>query len=776
MCGAYTDNQPDFSWLQPGEEKRFTQTFMPFKTIGGATNASQDAVINLEIAAQGATIGVYLTRPRRVTIQLINSADAAPLFEDTVDLSPETAFTQTVPLPADLLPESLSLRVLDGDHELIASTPLPDQPVTIPQPARAAQSPSEIASNEELFLNGLHLEQYRHATYAPEPYYLEALRRDPLDSRCNNAMGLLLLRRGKFAEAEAYFRTAVESLTRRNPNPYDGEPYYHLGIALKLQGRFDDAFDAFYKAVWSAAWQDSGYFELARLASRRRDFTQALDRVERALARNQYHHQAQHLKIALLRRLNRIEEAAQVAELSLRLDPLNFGALCEQWLLDGGDAYREFMQENDTVALSLDYAHAGLFEEAAALLSAILPSSADPLVGYYIGWYWDQAGDADAARQAFESAAQLPPDYGFPQRIELVLALECALRYQPGDAHAPYYLGNFWYGHRRHQEAIAAWERSRDLDPGFPTVWRNLGLAYVNQRGDLTRALDAYTKAFQLDPTDARVLFELDQLFFKLSRSPAARLSHLNQHPALVAQRDDLTLQYVTLLNLTGRHGDALDLLLARRFHPWEGGEGKVTGQYLVSLLELARACIQQGDYPAAVDLLQRAKQYPDNLGEGKLYGARENHLDYYLGCACEGMGDSEAARRWFERAASGQSELAAAAYYNDQPPDLIFYQGLALQKLGQAEAACAIFERLIAYGTQHLDDAVTMDYFAVSLPDFLVFDQDLSQQNRIYCHYLIGLGELGLGHHPQAKAAFDAALSLNAAHVGAALHRRLCD
>ena len=71
-----------------------------------------------------------------------------------------------------------------------------------PQPAKP---PAEIASNEELFLNGLHLEQYRHATYAPEPYYEEALRRDPGDSRCNNAMGLLLYRRGKFAARRTLF-------------------------------------------------------------------------------------------------------------------------------------------------------------------------------------------------------------------------------------------------------------------------------------------------------------------------------------------------------------------------------------------------------------------------------------------------------------------------------------------------------------------------------------------------------------------------------------------
>ena len=44
-----------------------------------------------------------------------------------------------------------------------------------------------------------------------------------------------------------------------------------------MQGRFDEAFDAFHKAVWNAAWQDAAYFELARLASREGNFDQALE-------------------------------------------------------------------------------------------------------------------------------------------------------------------------------------------------------------------------------------------------------------------------------------------------------------------------------------------------------------------------------------------------------------------------------------------------------------------------------------------------------------------
>jgi len=141
----------------------------------------------------------------------------------------------------------------------------------IPSAAVAAKQPAEIEQIEDLFLNGLHLEQYRHATYNPLDYYEEALRRSPGDIRCNNAIGLLLLRRGQFAKAEPYFRTAIKTVTKRNPNPYDGEPYFDLGLSLKLQDRLDEAFDAFYKAAWNDAMQHSAYLELARIATAPRE-------------------------------------------------------------------------------------------------------------------------------------------------------------------------------------------------------------------------------------------------------------------------------------------------------------------------------------------------------------------------------------------------------------------------------------------------------------------------------------------------------------------------
>ncbi len=745
---------------------------MPYKLIGPAHNASREAVVSLEVEGANARIGVYVSRPRRIQVTLL--CDGAALFQKEVALSPETALVDRVSLPTGTRPQALTLRASDGTDELVSYTPLPDEQPDSPAPATPAPPPHEIASSEELFLNGLHLEQYRHAAYGPEPYYNEALRRDPHDSRCNNALGLLLYRRGEFAAAEPYFRTAIRRLTSRNPNPYDGEPFYNLGLSLRMQGRYREAFDAFYKAVWNAAWQDAAYFELARLASRDGRPDEALELVDRSLMRNDRHHKARHLKIALLRRLGRTGAALAEADASLALDRMEYGALRERHLLAGDPDFERLVRPDagTYVELALDYAHAGLFDDALALLDSA--PRRDPLLKYTQGWIYLQAGERDAARRAVEQAATLPPDYCFPNRLEDVLALEAAISLNPGDARAPYYLGNFWYAHRRYDAAVACWEQARTLDAGFPTVHRNLGLAYYNKLNEPPRALESFETAFALNPADARVLFELDQLYKRLNRAPEERLAFLQRHAEQVDQRDDLTIERITLLTLLGRPDDAFGLLSGRSFHPWEGGEGKVTGQYVASLVEIARRLLRQGEHAEAVARLEQAQVYPHNLGEGKLYGAQENNILYELGRAYEGLGQNDRARDYFTRAASGLSEPTSAMYYNDQPPDMIFYQGLARRKLGQQAEAQAIFRKLVEYGQAHLNDKVTLDYFAVSLPAFLVFDEDLNRRNRIHCLYMMALGYAGLGDQARADAQYADVLELDAGHLGATVHRRL--
>ena len=83
-----------------------------------------------------------------------------------------------------------------------------------------------------------------------------------------------------------------------------------------------------------------------------------------------------------------------------------------------------------------------------------------------------------------------------------------------------------------------------------------------------------------------------------------------------------------------------------------------------------------------------------------------------------------------------------------------------------------ARFYRLIDYGEQHVDDEVKIEYFAVSLPDFLIFEDDLNVRNKAHCYYLMGLGKLGLGDKKEAAACFDKALNYDPNHQNALRYR----
>ena len=283
-------------------------------------------------------------------------------------------------------------------------------------------------------------------------------------------------------------------------------------------------------------------------------------------------------------------------------------------------------------------------------------------------------------------------------------------------------------------------------------------------------------RAFHLDEKDERVLMELDQLYKRLHHPHAKRLAFLQKYPKLIQRRDDLVLEEITLLNQTGRHDEAMRKLDAHQFHPWEGGEGKVSAQYQICRVELAKQALARKEYEEAVRLLSECLLYPPHLGEGKLHGAQENDFHYLLGVAYEALGEAEKARECWQKATEGPQEPAAAMYYNDAKPDKIFYQGLALCKLGREDEAHGRFHRLINYGKQHVFEKQVMDYFAVSLPDMLIWDDSLDTKNLIHCKYMLALGYYGLGDTGHAMKYLTEVEALDNNHQGIQQFRSLID
>lgn len=782
MTGVYTDNQPDFSWLQPYEEKTFTQYFMPYRELGVVKNASSDLLMNIEPDGKGALLKIFATSIRKNLHIVIEKAGKVCL--DIVrDISPETICEEFVPIN-DL--SDIKVRICDEKGKTALSwEPEPDVVKEVPEPAKAALDPKEIGSTEQLYLTGLHLEQYRHATYSPTDYYEEALRRDPADVRNNNAMGLWLIRKGQFARAEPFLRRAVKTLTEHNPNPYDGEPLYNLGLSLKYQGKEEEAYDFFYKACWNAAWQDAGYYSLAQLSAARGDWEEALYEIDKSLLRNWHNLRGRHLKTTILRHLGRNDEALAFIDDSLRIDAFNFGCGFEKYLITGDSADLEALitamrsDAHNYEELALDYASAGCWEEALAVADTAIARSVagQTMLHYYKSWFLIRLDrSTKEIKSAIRTAEHQSPDYCFPNALEAVVALKSIISYMKTEnvSKAYYYLGNLWYDKRQYTHAINCWGISAEDDPTFPTVLRNLALSYFNIDGAEEAAVSALEKAFALDKTDARILMELDQLYKRLNHPHADRLAFLNKHKKVAFQRDDLYLEYVTLLNQLGQYEKAIRMIDARKFHPWEGGEGKVPAQYQLARVELVKKLLAEKKPEKALALIEECFIYPHNLGEGKLYGAQENDFNYYKACALQELGRDEEATRFFQEASIGNSQPAAAMYYNDQKPDKIFYQGLALRRLGREAEARGRFNNLISYGEKHLYDVFKMDYFAVSLPDLQIWEDDMDKKNRIHCNYLMALGHLGLGNKEKAEKYFSIAAEMDNNHQGVQIHRAM--
>ena len=428
------------------------------------------------------------------------------------------------------------------------------------------------------------------------------------------------------------------------------------------------------------------------------------------------------------------------------------------------------------IEYAIEYASIGLYAEAIKLLLYTDKNNSGPMINYYIGYYCHKAGDQDLSLSYLKKANSADPYCCFPNRLEDVAVLQYAQNANPGGARSAYYLGNLWYDKRQYADAIASWERSRELDDSFPTVFRNLAIAAYNKQNDPERSLNLFERAFKLDPTDSRVLMELDQLYKRLNYPAEFRVSNLEEYKQIAEKRDDLYLEIAALHNFLGNYEKAYSLLMDRIFHPWEGGEGRVSGQYVYSLIEAAKIFIGKNQFKEAIDKLNRAQTYPHNLGEGKLYGAQENDIFYWLGCAYMGLNDSENAILYWNKATIGLSEPGAAIFYNDQQPDKIFYRGLAWEKSGNRTYSEEVFKKLVEYGRGHEGDEIKIDYFAVSLPDLLIFEDDLKKRNYIHCKYITALGYLGLKLFKKAEETFNTVMKEDAMHFGAKTHLRLLD
>jgi len=765
--------------------------------------ATRDAAVNLEITNRTVKIAVNVTKEfknARVLLELCSAErESVPsssdtevrqsrltsaatsgkeaLFEQAVDLSPARPFATSAMIENDVPAEHLRLSVTDSDgKELVACQPAKPKNTPMPKPVERPKPPKDYTSTDELYFTGQRIEQLYSPSFEAAPYYEEILRRDPGDYRANTAMGILLCKQWRWEEAAGHLSNAVARATANYIRPKDGEAFYYLGVALRALGKLDAAGESYQKAVWSPAWQAAGGCELAEIDLQQHNRQQALGHIDLALAAAGRNPKARSLKATILRTLGRAEEAEELAAGTLAIDPLNVRATSEQILAQrqrGAPEWREnvmhlrqLMGRNPEAFLenTIDFANAGQWSEVITVLRDQVQGAADgntALVAtepYLLAHALERMGGApDEVAEQFAAAARTSPQFCFPSRFEEEVILRHAMERNPPDANAAYLLGCLLYDNQP-ENALKAWEESRRRNEEFALVHRNLALAYAQHEKNIPKAIASLEKAVELDPKEPRFFYELDVQYEAGGAAVAKRLEMLTKHHDTVARRDDALTREISLLTVAGHADRALALLRTRHFRNWEGSS-QIHNVYVDARLAHGQHLLAEKKSREALREFEAALEYPENLEVGRARRApRTAQIQYLVGTAQEALGDTAQAKAAFEKAAAGRDRGASESQY---------FHALALQKIGRAADAKPMFERLVKAGGEQLAQGETADYFAK-------FGEKQSERVRkANAHYLIGLGQHGLGDNAKAEAEFRQVLELHPSHLGAVIWRR---
>ncbi len=759
MAGAYSDNQPDYSWLQPYETKSFQMYWYPFRDIDGVKNANLEAAVNVDIITNGTARAGFCATSAHDLATVTVASGAKTVFQENISISPGKPYVKQISFPPDTDVHDLRFALSAGGRELVAYSPVRLTPMERPKPVIPPPAPSEIKSVEELYLAGQRIEQFHAPGVSPLPYWDEALRRDPGDARVNTALGIRQLKEARFAEAEQHFHKALNRLTANYTAPKDGEAYYYLGVALKAQDQIKGAEDAFAKAAWSEGWRGPAYYALAEITTGRGDFTAALEDLERSLDANALNLRALNLKAAVLRHTGRTNEALAVLNLAAqRTDPLDVRLMTERWLSGDKQAAEELtgtLRDHPATGLETvaEYVDAGLLADARQILKLMTETPdgrhrISPLVYYWLNQLESRGGDSAEARASRQTAMEQPPDYVFPFQWETIPVLQRAIQLNPQDARAPYYLGNILFDWQPEQ-ALKWWEQSAKLDPSFAIAHRNIAAALIHRKpdADTNGALAELERAVACPVKYALHFTELDELYAATGASPEKRLALLEQNQDIVLKRNDALSREVGLKVFAGKYDQAIELMTVRIFSVWEGGTLEVADHWVNAHIGRGRKEFAARQFPAALADFQAARDIPDNLpSDGRGSAGRESEVAYWIGVAYDGLGDKTKAEESWQEAESASPRGARRGPRAGSLDRRVeeYYQALAKRALGKNEEATGAIQSLLDAANQELKQPSA---------------SERGPARTAVAYYVAGLSHLGLGKPDQARKEFELAL-----------------
>ena len=755
MVGAYSDNQPDYSWINPYEVKTFTKYWYGIRDIDGVKAGNERAALNIEVKDKDKVFfGANATEKIQNAKIILRNGDKI-VFEKVIDIAPDIPFTHEITL-AKVKAIDLKLSFEDNTGcELASFQPVvKDQNKPLPETVKPPKKPSEIGSTEECYLTGLRSRQFHNAFVDYMSYFDEVLHRDPFDTRANTQEGIYYRERGDYEKAAAYLRTAIRRQTYDYTRPSDCEAMYNLGLVLKAQGDYTAAIDTLYRASWSYMYTSASNFQLAQISVLQKNKKKALSQVAEAITYNGNNFNAYNLQASILRTLGKNDEAVRSIDRVLKIDPVNAYATYEAVLL-GKTSELDFLklmrnEAESYIELAVLYLNNGFATEAEGILMKADSLAAYPTTKYYLGFLCDKKGEKSAAMKYFKDAVTLSTDYCFPFRLETMNVYKKALEYMPNNAVTYYYMGNLMFD-KQPDVALGYWQKSIANDATFAMAFRNLGWGYKFHKKDYAKAIEYYEKAISLDHTQAIIFEELDEIYETAGANVKKRCDLLATNHETVCKRYASLVREIRMLTAIGQYDKAISYLTSCFFSRQEG-VNDLHDVYVDACLLAGESAMNASNSTEAEKYFKLANEYPENQWINREDNYPRNAQIYYMTAeSYEKMGKKVKAKDYYKLAASVETEGT----------DYCYYKALAMKKINKNAKVDAIYNNLVKTGNKKVTDYV--ENFFVSFGP----GRTVAQVNT-EAYFTMGLGYLGLDNKAEAKKCFEKSIVIKPDNIWA--------
>ncbi len=715
MAGSYSDNQPDFSWIEPYETKEFSQFWYPIHQTGTPTFANLHCALTLvrgeENVLKVQSTETYDKAEIRVT------AGESLLYSKECSLDP----TECLVLPTGELPADVTVTVTASGTEIARYEEREPDRYKMPDPITDMPAAASLDRAEELYLAGVHAAQYRDPAVKPDAYWLEGLRRDPHHIPTLIAMAKYEYDRYDLAVAENYIGRAIAETERFNRRPESGRVYYIAGQIAEAAGEVGKAVDFYARSAWAADCVAKAMTRLSVLDLRKNDAANAARHAETALDYGRKN------ALAVAVRCLATGDTSEAVEY-LRKDPLSH---LLRYLTGAADFYE--LLDSDPVQtcldLAFDLAAMGQWRKVTGLLEGLLehrPECARVMVYYTLGYAKKQLKQSAEEDYRKAETAKLGPAY--PSRREELRILEDFIA-DTDSARAKMLLGCVLYHKRHYEEAVALWEVCGDM-----ISVRNRAVAYFSHLHREADALPLMKQALSMaagTSAEEQLVYETVILMDKLGTPASDKLAFLTVQ---TLTRDDCVTELAKAYNQDFQPKKALETLLSHNFVPCEGGEHAIADQYLFAHFVLGRERLAAGETDEALRYFRDGQVLPQSLGAGIWNHCKLVPLRYMEAVCLENLGEGDAAREIFEYIA----HIGIEYFSNMHLKELPYYQAMAWRHLGEDGRARQIVTKY-AREWAKIADGTDNGFFGTT-PFFLSFTDEPKKLRTAQALYLTGL------------------------------------